>query len=228
MSAVVLRAPRAELSHGPGRSERWKPDENAIAIRVTQPASSDASWILSIYAIGEHSRSLLGTVTTSPPGPGRASNRLVAIAQCPGTRTWVVEARPAGGPDGLDELLEEGGAGGWLSVEGCEPMLGGCCAIIPLDGSQLGGYGHGVAAAPGVIAVPAGAWVRSWTVIAAAAGQATLDIGYPPFLAAQPQITIPAGASLSDALDRGELGGPVTFTLAGDVVSAVVRWARGQ
>jgi len=213
MSASPLRAPRTIVHFA---AERKGDPCSSISVGLSEGASSAVAWRIRLDAITNGGRMRLGTILTAPPSRLRLPVRVVALACCPGAVGWDFKVEPI--------APYPANVGAFLKVESCTE--GATLGIVPCDGSALlngpegaGAYNHATAGNP---AIPVGARVQGWSLIAGA-GVATLDITSPIF-GGLPQIAVPAGATFGDS--PRNIVGPATFTFGGVIASRWVSWSE--
>jgi hypothetical protein len=182
----------------------------ACCILLSQPATSDVVWRVTISVKTENNRARLAVATLSNPAAGAAPSRVVALCYVPGAVAWDVTVDyvsgtlPAGATELIDIAASEccGGEFGATVLEGAvSPPIGATRSY-----STLGGVS-------GVAAVPVGAAVVGIAAFAnAGVANATIQVG------GGPALPIPSGGTseLDPPFDpltgQGTLRGPVNIT----------------
>ena len=175
-----------------------------LAIALTQTrlgtALPTSRYLFEVRVKVDDGMFLLGKFSTSPPDATSPATRIVATAACPGALAYILLIRPwqlvAGEPDSYGDLS------GMVNVSVGDP--GGQLPGVVRVGERAKYY----AATPvGVVTIPAGERVLSWSAFSTGA-VASVQIG------AGPVINIPPNGVVSGGLG-GIVEGPTTFTFAG-------------
>jgi len=195
--SVVLKKSGTQASSVDGDAE----GRGGLAIALSQPKGSTARWKFSVRAQVPDGDFSIGEFTTSPPANNRLS-RIVAIANCPGAKSWTVLVNLADG-EGDDASLS-------LAVGDMTGTPG-----LSRVSERYKQYEDTAAAIQPILA---GETVLGWTVAAGPAG-ATLTIDSFGVITITPNGSVSGGGG-------GLIDGPDTFTFAGDILSWLIEIAE--
>lgn len=177
-----------------------------LAIFLSQP-SDGIRWNIRVYATLDEGLFEIGQFDTSIPenlvGPDnvRVPSRVVAMANCPGARSWTLTIVPVNPEDTPDHSTLSLGTGWCIGPPG-----------VTRVGERYGLHSGGV---DGVANIQAGERVVGWSAVAGPAGG---TITFTP--STLPVITIPPNATVSGSTG-GNLVGPVAMTFTGTIAHLV-------
>jgi len=162
-------------------------------------APIDARFRVEVRATVADGEFLVGIFSTSPPHNGSPKSRAVAMASCPGAKSWSLLVYPW-----QQASLANGKI--WASAG----LPAGDAPGVTRVGERPKTYaGNG----PGVVVIPAGERVMSWSAFSTGAG-ASVEIDQQLPAISGPPIQIPAAGGVSGGGNGGVLEGPLTFTFA--------------
>jgi hypothetical protein len=183
-----------------------------LAIHLSQPSNSLVHWKFQVFAQTDEGNLKLGIFTTSLPlqlvEPDiRSPSRVVAIANCPGAKSFTLEISAVNPEDFAPDV----DSGTLVSV--CVGDCFGPPGVVRVDER----YAH-YSGVDGAIVLAPGDRVVGWSAVGGPAG-ATVDIG-----TVLSPIVIPPNVTVAGSTG-GNLSGPVTIIFT-DTLSYLVEVAR--
>lgn len=214
----MKRCPPGVITHVQGEGEG-----PSAALYVSQPGDDPGGWTLELSAQTDYGWHVVGRHVLVRRGRAAAPGAVVlAVATVPGAASWGARVLP---PDAL--------ALGEVIVT-TPPTRGIDVAVLATNVGLAGtphrphlagrGFQQATGAGPGAALVPPGARVNAYSVVATAAGPATVLITGPDD--ALPLITVPAGRPWSEAFfDPGKQWvGPAVVEFGGNVDAFSLSW----